>query len=117
MTPEMIQFGQLDALQIRSMDGASAIITLYGAQVVSWKTADGKEQLFCSRLSALDGSRAIRGGIPIIYPQFAEQGTGQRHGFARLTKWAVEECGILDDGSAFGEFVLAPQDLKPELAL
>ncbi|MBI3228663.1 MAG: D-hexose-6-phosphate mutarotase, partial [Burkholderiales bacterium] len=40
-----------------------------------------------------------------------------RHGFARLTKWAVEECGILDDGSAFGEFVLAPQDLKPELAL
>ncbi len=30
----------------------------------------------------------IRGGIPIIFPQFADQGTGIRHGFARLLDWS-----------------------------
>ncbi len=116
MTPVMCKFGDLPAVQIRSEDGASAIISLYGAHVLSWQSADGRERLFCSTLSKLDGSKAIRGGIPLIFPQFAEQGTGQRHGFARTSQWQVEEVGIGENGSAFAEFVLQTSSLAPEIA-
>lgn len=30
---------------------------------------------------------AIRGGIPVIFPQFGARGSGIRHGFARLRDW------------------------------
>ncbi len=116
MTPQVIQHGQLEALEIRSADGASAIISLYGAHLISWKTADGRERLFCSALAKLDGSKPIRGGVPVIFPQFSEQGTGQRHGFARTTMWAAEESGIDEQGAAYGEFVLNHDMLPPELA-
>ena len=43
-------------------------ILLHGATVISWKSADGHENLFLSSKSALDGSRAVRGGIPVVFP-------------------------------------------------
>jgi glucose-6-phosphate 1-epimerase len=122
------QFGQLPALQLRAPDGAEATITLYGAHLVSWKTAPGlpasaagiqapvvQERLFLSTQSALDGSRAIRGGVPVIFPQFAERGDGMRHGFARVSTWRVLESGE-QDGAAFAVLGLAPADLPPALA-
>jgi glucose-6-phosphate 1-epimerase len=105
-------FGQLPALLLTSPDGAQATVTLYGAHLVSWQGADGRERLFCSAKSALDGSRAIRGGVPVIFPQFAERGSGMRHGFARVATWRVVESGI-NDGWAFAVFALAPSDLAP----
>lgn len=96
-------WGSLPALRLRADDGAEAVVTLYGAHLVSWKTADGKERLFCSALSAMDGGAAIRGGVPVIFPQFATRGTGMRHGFARVSNWRV-------NGAAFelNETDLAP---------
>ncbi len=79
--------GSLPALRIRADDGAEATVTLYGAHLVSWKSADGKERIFCSAKSAMDGSAAIRGGVPVIFPQFATRGDGMRHGFARVSTW------------------------------
>jgi len=131
------QFGQLPALQLRAPDGAEAILTLYGAHLVSWKTAPSpqaseaaatgavaavglqapvpQERLFLSTLSALDGSRAIRGGVPVIFPQFAERGDGMRHGFARVSTWRVVESGE-QDGAAFAVLALSQADLAPALA-
>ncbi|HBI68939.1 MAG TPA: D-hexose-6-phosphate mutarotase, partial [Massilia sp.] len=57
-------YGQLPALLLTAPDGAQACVTLYGAHLISWRGADGRERLFCSAQSALDGSRAIRGGVP-----------------------------------------------------
>ena len=111
----MTTFGALPAVRLTCPDGAEAIITLYGAHLVSWKTADGTERLFCSASSAMDGSRAIRGGVPVIFPQFAARGAGMRHGFARVSTWRLAESGAGDDG-AFAAFVLAPSDLAPALA-
>jgi len=108
-------FGQLPALLLTAPDGAQATITLYGAHLISWRGADGRERMFCSALSALDGSRAIRGGVPVIFPQFAERGNGMRHGFARVSNWRVQESGI-EHGWAFGVFALAPADLAPDHA-
>jgi glucose-6-phosphate 1-epimerase len=108
-------FGQLPALLLTSPDGAQANVTLYGAHLISWRGADGRERLFCSAKSALDGNKAIRGGVPVIFPQFAERGSGMRHGFARVSNWRVLDQGI-DEGWAFAVFALAPSDLAPQHA-
>ncbi|KQQ87616.1 D-hexose-6-phosphate mutarotase [Massilia sp. Leaf139] len=105
-------FGQLPALLLTAPDGAQASITLYGAHLISWRGADGRERLFCSAKSALDGSKAIRGGVPVIFPQFAERGAGMRHGFARVSTWRAIGQGV-DDGWAFATLALAPADLAP----
>jgi glucose-6-phosphate 1-epimerase len=112
------QFGQLPALLLRAPDGAEATITLYGAHLVSWKPALGagaapQERMFMSSLSALDGSRAIRGGVPVIFPQFAERGEGMRHGFARVSTWRVLDSGDRD-GAAFALLGLNQDELSPQ---
>lgn len=111
----LVPFGQLPAVQVSAADGAQAIVTLYGAHLVSWKSAGGTEHLFCSASSALDGSRAIRGGVPVIFPQFNERGPGLRHGFARVSDWALVDSGS-EGGDAFAVFALEPHDLATQHA-
>ena len=108
-------FGQLPAVTIRAADGAQATVTLYGGHLVSWQTSDGRERLFCSRESSLDGSRAIRGGVPVIFPQFGARGTGMRHGFARVATWQLESTGEAD-GAAWAQFALTQADLPAAIA-
>lgn len=50
--------------------GASAKIHALGATVISFKSANGRENLFVSKKAVYDGSKAIRGGIPICFPIF-----------------------------------------------
>ena len=47
--------------------GESIVVHLYGATVTSWKTND-QEHLFLSQKAHLDGSKPIRGGIPLVFP-------------------------------------------------
>lgn len=96
----------MNEVRISTAEGAEATISLFGAHLMSWKTADGKERLFLSQRSALDGSAAIRGGVPVIFPQFATRGDGLRHGFARTSTWRIAEQA--DD---WAEFALAQTDL------
>jgi hypothetical protein len=49
--------------------GESVTVYLYGATVTSWK-ANGEEQLFLSEKAHLDGSKPIRGGIPLVFPVY-----------------------------------------------
>ncbi|KAK2752560.1 hypothetical protein FQN55_006673 [Onygenales sp. PD_40] len=73
--------------------GESVAVNLYGATVVSWKLANGEEQLFLSEKAALDGSKPIRGGIPLVFPVFGPPppnhatSTLPQHGFARNSYW------------------------------
>lgn len=60
----------------------------HGATVTSWKV-DGKEKLFLSSKAVLDGSKAIRGGIPVVFPNFGPWAHGPQHGFARILPWNV----------------------------
>ena len=48
--------------------GERVEILLYGATVISWKSANGKENLFLSEKAHLDGSKPVRGGIPLVFP-------------------------------------------------
>ena len=47
--------------------GDSVEILLYGATVVSWKN-NGKENIFVSDAAVVDGSKPVRGGVPIVFP-------------------------------------------------
>lgn len=96
----------MNEVRISTPEGAEATISLFGAHLMSWKTADGKERLFLSQRSALDGSAAIRGGVPVIFPQFATRGDGLRHGFARTATWRLAE-----QANDWAEFALAQSDL------
>lgn len=111
----MIEYDKLPAVRITAPDGAQATVTLFGAHLVSWQGADGRERLFVSSRSALDGSAAIRGGVPVVFPQFGMRGNGPRHGIARTSHWRLGTSGQ-QAGLAFAEFVLTDADVPAELA-
>ena len=48
--------------------GESVEVHLHGATVISWKSNDGQENLWLSEKAVLDGSKPIRGGIPVVFP-------------------------------------------------
>lgn len=84
--------GDLDTVVLRHASGASAEIYLLGATLTSYKTSDGKEQIFVSPGAIFDGKKAIRGGVPLVFPQFGQPDKAMaQHGFARSSVWAVKE--------------------------
>lgn len=48
--------------------GESVDILLYGATILSWKDTAGNEKLWLSESAKLDGSKAVRGGVPLVFP-------------------------------------------------
>ncbi|KAI5693046.1 hypothetical protein M8J76_006474 [Diaphorina citri] len=71
-------------------NNTTCTINLHGATVVSWRV-NNQEQLFVSKSAVFDGKRPIRGGIPIVFPQFGAWAFGPQHGFARNITWTVEK--------------------------
>lgn len=73
--------------------GDRATVALHGAQALSWCTADGVEQLYLSPRARFDGASALRGGVPICFPQFNQRVIDGRalakHGFARTLPWRL----------------------------
>lgn len=82
------------ALDLRAPDGARARVLLHGGHVVSWRPAGGAEQLYLSPDSGYGLGASVRGGIPIIFPQFANQGPGPRHGVARTRAWELVQHDV-----------------------
>lgn len=73
-------------------DGSTAEVYLHGAHLTSWTTADGTEQLYLSEQAVFDGYAPIRGGVPVIFPQFAAEGALPKHGFARTMPWTIVDA-------------------------
>lgn len=88
-TIEHIDFHGLPALLLATASGARAVVALHGAQVLSWTPPGGDERLYLSPRACFDGRSPIRGGVPVCFPQFADLGPLQAHGFARELPWAV----------------------------
>ncbi len=90
----IIDFHGLPALRLSAANGAEAVVTTRGAQLVSWRVA-GAEQLYLSERADFSGGAPIRGGVPVVFPQFGHKGPLARHGFARIADWQVAEqrCG------------------------
>ena len=83
------EFAGQPAVALRAPDGASAVVLLHGGQVVSWQPAGGAERLFLSERSRFGPGASVRGGVPVIFPQFNERGALPRHGFARTRPWQL----------------------------
>lgn len=73
--------------------GSSAEVYPHGAHVTSWIPAGGAETLFLSRATRFEPGTAIRGGVPVIFPQFAGMGPLPKHGFARTQPWERVDDG------------------------
>ncbi|KAL3900985.1 MAG: hypothetical protein SGPRY_012358 [Prymnesium sp.] len=80
----------LPVVTLHHPSGASAMIFVYAAHLASWTTSDGEQQLFLSSAADYAHGKAIRGGVPVCWPQFAERGAYGKHGFARTSsKWRI----------------------------
>ena len=82
------QLGGLPVTQLQLPCGDRLVVAAHGAQVLSW-VAGGRERLYLSPQCTLDGQAAIRGGIPVCFPQFNQRGPLPKHGFARKLPWTV----------------------------
>ncbi|MEO7042994.1 MAG: D-hexose-6-phosphate mutarotase [Gemmatimonadaceae bacterium] len=87
-----------DAVTLVHSSGATARITRHGAHVVSWVDPSGKERLYLSARARYGPGEAIRGGIPVIFPQFAT-GPLPKHGFLRTRRWSL--VANLGDSATF----------------
>ncbi|MET0208690.1 MAG: D-hexose-6-phosphate mutarotase, partial [Burkholderiaceae bacterium] len=85
----LTRFQGLEAIELTAPDGARATLLLHGAHLVSWTPAGADEQLYLSPRSAFATGQAVRGGVPVIFPQFSTRGPLQRHGFARGKPWQL----------------------------
>lgn len=87
----------------RGSSQAKCEIYLFGAHIFRWCTSktmnimsettkenvDVLNHLWVSTCSLNDGTAPIRGGVPIAFPQFADEGELSLHGFARTELWHI----------------------------
>jgi glucose-6-phosphate 1-epimerase len=69
---------------------SQVIIAKQGGQLLSWRAADGIERLYTPKDLKYQVGLALRGGIPVCFPQFSNRGAIIKHGFARLLPWKCE---------------------------
>ena len=86
-------FAGLPACELALPQGDRLRVALHGAHVLSW-VSGGQERLYLSPQSILDGQAAIRGGVPVCFPQFNQRGPMAdrlpKHGFARNVAWLAD---------------------------
>ncbi|KAF9076292.1 galactose mutarotase-like domain-containing protein [Rhodocollybia butyracea] len=112
-----------DKITLKHPKGSSAEILLYGATVISWKAGDKRhsepsERLFVSSKAFLDGSKPVRGGIPVVFPCFGapshpDHSRLSQHGFGRSEIWTWD--GIIMDNEA-GVSVRLTLEPTPKIA-
>ncbi|MBI5259601.1 MAG: D-hexose-6-phosphate mutarotase [Burkholderiales bacterium] len=96
-------------MRLRAPDGAEATVLLQGGQVVSWIPAGDTERLYLSPTAVAGEGRAVRGGIPVVFPQFAQRGPLPQHGLVRTRCWQWAE-GIERGGHVIGVLKLVDDD-------
>ncbi|KAF9687886.1 hypothetical protein SADUNF_Sadunf02G0139800 [Salix dunnii] len=109
----------MDQVVLRNPQGASAQVSLHGGKVFSWRNEHGEELLFTSSKGIFKPPKAVRGGIPVCFPQFGNCGSLEQHGFARSKIWTVDDNPPPlhpndSHGKSFIDLLLKPseEDLK-----
>ena len=76
-----------------SLGGMAGELYLQGAQVTAWQPPGERPILFTSPNSVFAPGKAVRGGIPIIFPWFGPNRrapSAPQHGFARTATWHLD---------------------------
>ena len=106
--------GGLAKVVITTLDAIGEMY-LHGAHVTSWKPAGADEVLFVSAKSRWEDGRAIRGGVPICFPWFADKVDDPKapaHGFVRTTAWQLESIVQARDAVTVSMFTESNNDTK-----
>lgn len=93
------QPGGLIALDVTTGLGQARLF-LQGAQLAAWQPVGHAPVLFLSGSSHFTRGKAIRGGVPVIFPWFgARPGdpSAPQHGFVRSADWVVDTLDIAPD--------------------
>jgi len=102
---------------LQSGDGMhSCDVYLYGGTVTAWKF-NGVEKLFVSPITPFNGVKAIRGGIPLVFPQFGRPDEVMpQHGFARTSLWELNSSEVSDSPGSC-QIVLTLKDSDTTMAV
>lgn len=94
-----ISLRQLDELTLVVVDHANcrAAVTLQGGQLIAWQPTGEQPIIWLSSEARFKKATAIRGGVPISWPWFANAGT-PAHGFARTADWQLISHQQTPDG-------------------
>jgi glucose-6-phosphate 1-epimerase len=101
---------------------AEATVYLQGAHLAEWRPAGEEPVLFLSARSEYVPGKAIRGGVPVIFPWFGPRkpGPGQdgkaspQHGFARTSLWELAFAAVAGD-EVHLTFTLGPSEVSRAL--
>lgn len=80
---------------------ASAEIYLHGAHVTAFQMRNSDPVLWLSDMAEFQRGKAIRGGIPVVWPWFGphpNDETKPQHGFARVSEWTLIGTDALPNG-------------------
>jgi len=87
----------------------TAAVALLGAHVLNYQPWGAEPVLWLSRQARFEPGKAIRGGIPVIWPWFGAHPSDPampNHGFVRTQNWTVSASQALDDGALQIQFSL-----------
>lgn len=98
----------------------SVTLTTHGATVLSYKPNGGEDVFWVSETACYDGSKPVRGGVPVCWPWFgpynpeflgadATDAAKKGHGVARYEFWQVESVGSVGDATQV-VMLLQPND-------
>jgi glucose-6-phosphate 1-epimerase len=96
---------------------AEATIYVQGAHLTHWKPQGQAPAIFISEKSEYAAGKPIRGGVPVIFPWFAERHDGKQgpmHGFARISEWQLAFAAMSGDDLHL-IWTLEPNDLSRSL--
>lgn len=107
---------------IVTLPSCTAEFYLQGAHLTQWQPAGREPVLFLSERSAFVPGKAIRGGVPIIFPWFgprtptssSSRTDGPSHGFARTANWQLASATVNGDNFNL-ELTLSPDEVSRNL--
>lgn len=116
------QGGALEKLCLRVAQGDTAEVCLHGGHIISWKDSRGQDLMFLSKKAIFQPPKAIRGGVPICFPQFSDFGPLGQHGFVRNRSFQVVESNdwsatLVLDYTGDQEAYPYPFELKTTISL
>lgn len=99
-------------MDIRHASGSTAEVYEFGATLTSY-VHGGRETIFCGDKAIFNGQKAIRGGAPLVFPQFGQPDKAMaQHGFLRNSSWSVdkERTLVREDSVVQVAFVIRSSD-------
>ena len=116
--PGVLHFDEADGLaraQV-TLPAGNATVYLYGAHVTHWQPAGQAPVIWLSPLAEFGHGKAIRGGVPVCFPWFANDTEnrdggkpGPSHGFARTQPWELAFAALAGEALHL-TFTLAPNE-------